>query len=276
MENSEPQWLDMSGHPTFQTVTRIRFPNVEGHATGFFYNSRGTTYLVTNRHVLIGEEYDNPESIRIFTREVDSINNREFHDIELSEGEGDDWFSHPQGEVVDIAVIPLEFNLDSINPRIGIDDERPPKTGSLAFNSDSILSEKDRVLPGDRCQIVGYPGQYVDQVYDFPVVRNAIVSTQYGLPYNQMPQFLTDARMHPGTSGSPVLAGPVTLITHGGIDLWGPAYKLLGVHSATLQQSTAPEDSPWLDLNTAWYAELIDETLQSVEGDNPGDDESDR
>lgn len=267
MNEGSTEWFQPSTHPIYQTVTRIRFPHQEGHATGFFYNSDNSTYLVTNRHVF-DESEDNGESsdsIRIFTRSVDAIQQREYHDLSISEGENEDWFSHPSDSNIDIAAIPLDFELDSVNHRIGIYDERPPETGSLAYNDDSILSEKSRVLAGDRTQIVGYPGHYTDQMYDFPVTRNAIVSTQYGFPYNGVPAFLTDARMHPGTSGSPVLAGPVTLITHGGIDLWGPAYKLLGIHSSTLLQPVEENERRWLDLNTAWYAELIEEIVRSIE-----------
>lgn len=264
MTDSTPSWLNLTLHPILLTVTRIKFPSKDGHATGFFYNSDNNTYLVTNKHVIENEEEKTPDSIRIFTRSFESLGNRDYHDLSLSEQEGEDWFSHPSNPDIDVAVIPLDFELDSINHRIGIDEQRPSETGSLAFNVDSILSEKSRVMAGDRTQIIGYPGQYVDQVYDFPVIRNAITSTQYGFPYNGMPIFLTDAMMHPGTSGSPVLAGPVTLITHGGIDLWGPAYKLLGVHSATLQQPMAEDGRRWLDLNTAWYAELVEEIIQSV------------
>lgn len=263
MSDSSPAWLNFSVHPLYQSVTRIRFPNEEGHATGFFYNSSESTYLVTNRHVVERDDGEDPDSMRIFTRPLESIGKREFHDLDLSGGKGNDWAIHPSSSGIDIAVLPLPFDLDSINPRIGIDDERDPQTGCLAFNQKSILSEKDRVLAGDRCQVVGYPGQYVDQSFDFPVTRNAIVSTQYGLPYNGDPQFLTDARMHPGTSGSPVVAGPVTLINHGGIDLWGPAYKLLGVHSSTLRQPLG--ERHWLDLNNTWYAELIEEIIQSTD-----------
>lgn len=261
---STPDWYQPTTSPIFLTVTRIRFPGSEGHATGFFYNQNGSTYIVTNRHVLWREDGGNLDSVRIFTRQVDSLGNREYHDLSLSKGQGQDWFTYPSDSNSDIAVIPLDFELDCVNPRIGIDDKRPPKTGSLAFNEDSILSEKERVRAGDRTQIVGYPGRYVDQAYDFPVVRNAIASTQYGFPYNGAPIFLTDARMHPGTSGSPVLAGPVTLMTHGGIDLWGPAYKLLGVHSATLQQFVSEGEERWLELNTAWYAELIEEIIEAI------------
>ena len=251
-------------HPLYQTVSRIRFPHQEGHATGFFYSSEdnNNSYFVTNRHVVEDTEAD---SMRIFTRSSENIESRDYHDLSISDGEGVDWFSPNGGANVDVVVLPLDFGLDSINPRIGIDDERPPETGSLAFNSDSILSEKSRVLAGDRTQIIGYPGHFVDTTFDFPVTRNAIVSSQYGFPFNGVPAFLTDARMHPGTSGSPVVAGPVTLITHGGIDLWGPAYKLLGVHSSTLRQPTSDtDDNRWLDLNIAWYAELIEETIQNI------------
>lgn len=267
MSEPSPDWYSPSAHPIYQTVTRIRFPNNEGHATGFFYNTENNTYLVTNRHVLDENEDsdNNPDSVRIFTRSVDAIQQREYHDLPLAGGENEDWFSPPSDSGIDIAVVPLNFELDSVNHRIGIYDERPPETGSLAYNNDSILSEKSRVLAGDRTQIVGYPGHYTDQLYDFPVTRNAIASTQYGFPFNGAPAFLTDARMHPGTSGSPVLAGPVTLMTHGGIDLWGPAYKLLGIHSSTLLQPVEDGERRWLDLNTAWYAELIEETVRSIE-----------
>ncbi|USZ71999.1 S1 family peptidase [Natronosalvus halobius] len=262
MSANSPDWLQNSTHPLYTTVTRIRFPHEEGHATGFFYNSGEQTYLVTNRHVLNWGEKDSPDSMRIFTRELKNLGERQFHDIDLSKGDGSNWYSHPHGSAIDVVVIPLDFKLDSINPRIGISNERPSETGSLAFNNESILSQKERVLAGDRSQVIGYPGQYIDQNSDFPVTRNAIISTQYGMPYNGNPIFLTDARMHPGTSGSPVLAGPVTLINYNGIDLWGPAYKLLGVHSATLRQIDVNNENHWLDLNTAWYAELIEETIQ--------------
>ncbi len=263
MKNQLSEWYDPSANPVYQTITKIRFPRQQGHATGFFYNSDDKTYLVTNRHVVSpdDDEVQDPDSIRIFTRPVDSLGDREYHDISLNEGEGKSWFTHPIHDA-DIAVLPLDFELDCVNHRIGIDEERPVETGSLAYNEDSILSEKDRVLPGNRAQVVGYPGDYVDQQYGFPVTRNAVVSTQYGFPFDGNPIFLTDARMHPGTSGSPVVAGPETLIIHGGLDLWGPAYKLLGVHSATLQQSTVDKDDErMLELNTTWYAELIEEIL---------------
>ena len=266
MSDSAPSWVHLSLHPLYQTVTRIRFPHQDGHATGFFYNSQdedSTTFLVTNRHVV---ENSGADSVRIFTRSLNAPQERDHHGLPISGGEGSDWYSPPSGSDVDVALIPLDFELDSINPRIGIDDERSVETGSLAFNIDSILSEKSRVLAGDRSLVVGYPGHFVDNMFDFPVTRNAIVSSQYGFPYNGNPIFLTDARMHPGMSGSPVIAGTVTLITHGGIDLWGPAYKLLGVHSSTLRQPMSDtEDNRWLDLNTAWYAELIEETIQSEE-----------
>jgi len=263
-------WYSGGINPIYQTVTRIRFPHEQGHATGFFYNFDDSTYLVTNRHVVERQDTDTdrPESIRIFTRSIEPLTERDYHGISLTDGAGDDWYMHPLHDA-DIAVLPLDLNLDCVNHRIGIAEERPPQTGSLAYNEESILSQKDRVRPGNRSQIVGYPGHYVDHEHDFPVTRSSIVSSQYGLPYNGEPIFLTDARMHPGTSGSPVIAGPLTLISYNGIDLWGPAYKLLGVHSATLEQSTLDDDSRMLELNTAWYAELIEETLLLKDADIP-------
>jgi hypothetical protein len=74
--------------------------------------------------------------------------------------------------------------------------------------------------------------------------------------------FLTDANLHPGTSGSPVITKPKSAW----VDdkrytniMTGTNYFLLGAHSATLGATPAGKQEIPLGLGAAWYADLIEE-----------------
>jgi len=85
-----------------------------------------------------------------------------------------------------------------------------------------------------------------------PVVRQASVASCYGVRFQGLGYFLTDARMHRGSSGSPVLAR-VEPVTPG-----RPHWCLLGVHSSRMvmaTRDTALDES--LGLNCAWYADVL-------------------
>jgi hypothetical protein len=84
------------------------------------------------------------------------------------------------------------------------------------------------------------------------VVRQASVASSYGVRFQGLGYFLTDARMHRGSSGSPVLAR-VELATDG-----RPRWCLLGVHSSRMDMASrdAAQDES-LGLNCAWYADVL-------------------
>ena len=55
-----------------------------------------------------------------------------------------------------------------------------------------------------------YPlGQYYDDVFNLQVVRNGTVASAYPMRFRGQPYFLIDARLHEGTSGSPVNSSSV-------------------------------------------------------------------
>ena len=266
--------------PIFATTTPIRYKSVEGGGTGFFLNHNGETYLVTNRHVVDPED-ESPDQARIWFRNYRDIANTNHFDISLSGGDSKDWFGHPESADIDLAVIPLDTRLSSVDD-VGSQNHM---TGSLAFTRQHYIHENISV--DNRVVILGYPGDFVDKTTLFPVRRNALISSPYGTRFNGSPFFVTDARMHPGTSGSPVLmqAGGMMMTSGDVPEERSKGVYLLGVHSATFYRSergeSENEDQLWsethddsengdeqptkYELNVAWYPELIDDVLQQID-----------
>jgi len=111
----------------------------------------------------------------------------------------------------------------------------------------------DPVEVGRSVLIVGFPLGFHDTLHHLPVVRQSIIASAFGLRFQGLGYFLTDARTHRGTSGAPVVMR----------DLDAPAdaplpWKLLGVHSARLDMAgrdLVQDES--LGLNCAWYADML-------------------
>ena len=102
--------------------------------------------------------------------------------------------------------------------------------------------------------IVGFPLGFYDTVHHLPVARQAAIASAFGVRFQEKGFFLTDARMHRGASGAPVV------MRHEDGDPKLP-WRLLGIHSARFDVSTREEgEDESLGLNCAWYADVL-ETL---------------
>ncbi len=107
---------------------------------------------------------------------------------------------------------------------------------------------------GSSVLIVGFPLGFHDTLHHLPVVRQAVVASAFGMRFQGLGYFLTDARTHRGTSGSPVVLRDPS-VTAGEGDL---PWKLLGVHSASLDMSGRDRvQDETLGLNCAWYADML-------------------
>ncbi len=107
---------------------------------------------------------------------------------------------------------------------------------------------------------MGYPMGFYDSTHNLPLFRNAMIATTFKVGFQRSPQFLTDANLHCGTSGSPVFTKPKStwVDDEGNTNLVpGGVYYLVGVHSGVLSASSTRGQS--LGLGAAWYIELVEE-----------------
>ncbi len=229
-------------------VTRVTTnfgPNLLTHATGFFFEREGRLFLITSRHVLLdAPSGHHPDRVEIELH-IDAGNVAQtvmfsiplYRDGQSLWREGSD-----SAGAIDVAVLPLE--------RAAL----PQGMLFQAFRPDQMLRSLDLVELGAAVLIVGFPLGVHDTLHHLPVARQAVVASAFGIRFQGKGCFLTDARLHRGTSGAPVvarIAGP----GDGRSDF---PWTLLGVHTARLDLShrDASQDES-LDLNFAWYADIL-------------------
>lgn len=214
-------------------------------ATGFFFERDARLFLVTCRHVLLDEaNHHRPDRLEIELH-VDPTNSVavSYLSMPLYDGGHPTWRQcNDAGGAVDIVAV--EIHRPALPETILIS----------AFTAAHLPAELDRFEVGHPVLIVGFPLGFHDSLHHLPVARQAVIASAFGIRFQGQGYFLTDARMHRGTSGAPVVAR-VTAERSGRGDL---AWMLLGVHGARMDVSDrdVAQDAR-LDLNCAWYADAL-------------------
>lgn len=212
-------------------------------ATCFFFQRGERLYAVTSRHVVHDEPTAHfPDRVELVLH-VDAKNLTRtevlslplYRDGKAVWRQGADSF----GEV-DVAV--LEIDRGAISPR----------TVMCPFRPEHLQRAYDGVEVGARLLVVGFPLGFYDTVHHLPVVRHAIIASAFGVRFQGEGYFLTDGRMHRGSSGAPVVMRRR--------DLPGDPmpWRLLGVHAGRMDmgsRDTAQDET--LGLNCAWYADML-------------------
>jgi len=229
-------------------LTSARVSTFEGaraltNASGFFFERDGRLYLVTSRHVLLDEASGHtPDRIEIELH-TDAVNLTQSSGLSVllyRDGRAIWHQAQDSGGEIDVAVVELE--------RTAL----PPNTQLRAFTPEHLLDSLDDVHIGSALTILGFPLSFHDTVHHLPIARQATLASSLGLRFQGQGYFLTDARMHRGASGAPVL-------------LYTPRprseplpWKLVGVHSARMDMGTRDlvQDEA-LGLNMAWYADIL-------------------
>jgi Trypsin-like peptidase domain len=214
-------------------------------ASAFFFLREERLFLVTSRHVLIDEpskHFPSRIEIELHIDELNLTQSVQYSVLLYRDGKSV-WSqgSDPAGEI-DVAV--LELDRQSL----------PKSLVMRAFTPQHLQNSLQDIEVGSALLILGFPLSFHDTLHHLPVVRQAIISSSFGLRFQGQGYFLTDARTHRGTSGAPVvMRAPASAVD--GSDL---PWKLLGVHSARLDMDTRePEHDESLGLNLAWYADIL-------------------
>jgi len=215
------------------------------NATGFFFERDGRLFLVTNRHVVLDEASNHrPDRLEIELHiDPENVAVTTHFSIPLYRGTQPVWREgiDPAG-TVDVVALQLE--------RAAL----PEKLLLQPFTSNHLIEQLNKIEVGTRVLIVGFPLGFHDTWHHLPVVRQAVIASAFGLRFQGQGYFLTDAQMHRGTSGAPVVAR-VTTQRSGRGDL---PWMLLGVHAARMDVTNRDiEQDERLNLNCAWYADII-------------------
>ena len=234
--------------PLLLTCTRIAtFAGDTGltSATGFFLVRNQRLFLVTSRHVFIDVEANHtPDriTIELHVNRADmaaagTVSIPLYHDgLSLWRQATDS-----AGEV-DVAAIEVDQNA------------LPADAVYCAFTPEHIAIDEDLIEVGAPLLVIGFPLGFHDALHHMPVVRRASLASSYGLRFQGMGYFLTDARTHRGTSGAPV----VIRVPGGGARPGSVSCHLLGIHSSRFDMATRdPVEDEALGLNCAWYSDVL-------------------
>ena len=182
----EGEHLDASGKPVISIGT--------GFVVTYKWNEKEGLFLVTNKHVL-----KDAKKIRFFFIQSDGKSpllgktyNIEMDNVQTM------WFGHPNDKI-DVAIMPLS----------GVFNEVQKRKWQIFYKtlSKDIMPTPEQAKDLDAVEdivFVGYPSGIYDTVNYLPVVRRGTTATPPSVDYRGLPQFLIDASVFPGSSGSPV------------------------------------------------------------------------
>jgi S1-C subfamily serine protease len=228
-------------------LTTARISTFDGQrpltgASGFFFEREDRLFLVTSRHVMIDEpsrHFPNRIDLELHTDATDLTRSIGLSVMLYRDGKSVWRQGSDSGGEIDVAVIELE--------RAAL-----PRSGVLrVFTPAHLQRSLQEVEVGASVLIVGFPLGFHDALHHLPVVRQAVIASAFGVRFQGLGYFLTDARTHRGTSGAPVVMRSPTSD--------GPLpWKLLGVHSARMDMGGRDlELDETLGLNCAWYADIL-------------------
>jgi hypothetical protein len=211
--------------------------------SGFFFERSGKLFLVTSRHVFFDEAAGHLPDRLEFVVHTDASNLTAWHVVSLPLYAGGvaAWKqAKDSGGEIDVATLEVPKAL------------LPPAAVLSCFSPESLPKDFSGVEAGSPLLLVGFPLGFYDTVHHLPVVRQAVIASAYGVRFQGQGFFLTDARMHRGASGAPVVLRSAD--AGAGARQW----KLLGVHSSRLDMKNRDlvEDES-LGLNCAWYADIL-------------------
>jgi S1-C subfamily serine protease len=211
-------------------------------ATGFFFERDGRLFVVTSRHVVVdAPSHHHPDRIEL-TLHLDALDLTRYTAVSLPlyENQKSRWRQgKDSGGEIDVAVLEV--------------DRKALPAGAVlrAFTLAHMQGALEEVGIGRPLLVVGFPLGFFDTVHQLPVARTGAVASAFGVRFQGEGFFLTDARIHRGASGAPVVmrdpGGDATL-----------PWKLLGIHSSRLDMATREQGvDESLGLNCAWYADIL-------------------
>jgi hypothetical protein len=275
--------LPAAGSPIASTWVHatVRVENDWGRGgTGFLiirkmYEKQGKVFLITNKHVvhLDPQMRRDASALKMFVnvREKNGTVRGTTFQVLLNEGGHPLWREHPHPDVDVLAVDVTSF----VNSQPNLEN----KGAEYSFFALPDVLKREEITEGEEVLVIGYPlGLYHARTHS-PLVRQGIIATKIGERINvrihqlsgetrrvEVPGFLVDASIIPGSSGSPVVLKPtVGRRVRDQIVMETAKPYLLGIVSATEMAALRLESTlfPALaGLGIVFDAETIRETIE--------------
>lgn len=224
-------------------ITTFAAGQVLTSASGFFYRRGERVHLISNRHVFAdAENAHHPDSVEIGVHtDAQDLTRHAVLTLPLWRDGRPLWSEFSDsGDVVDIAALEIPAS------------RWPVGAAPTAFDETHLEARNEQVALGDALVIAGFPLGFFDTVFHLAVARSATIASAYGVRFQGRGYFLTDARTHRGSSGSPVVRRRL----HDGES--SPSWQLVGVHSTRMDMRNRDHSQDEsLGLNCAWYADVL-------------------
>lgn len=227
-------------------ITTFVGSQVKTCASGFFFRRGDRLFLVSNRHVFADADSSHfPDRIEIgLHTDAQNLTRHAVVSLPLYRDGLSQWRDAvDSGGAVDVAVLAI--------PPTSL----PAEAVLLAFDETHLEARGEDIVIGDALTIAGFPLGFHDTVHHLAVARSASLASAYGVRFQRQGCFLTDARTHRGSSGSPVVRRRA-----GGHQPASSSigWQLLGVHSTRMDMRDRDQvQDESLGLNCAWYADVL-------------------
>jgi len=188
------------------TYIESSFPKEKTSGTGFLYLSAtdagNQLFLVTNRHVVEDNSRGgqaNKLVVKFIKADADGKPDLgKFTYVNFDEFTLSHWIGHPDPEI-DLVIIPIGRYVEALN-KMGQNPYFKYLTKDIVFQvgANPELDALEEVL------FVGYPNGLFDAVNHLPLFRRGITASSVNIDFDGKPNFIIDAGVYPGSSGSPV------------------------------------------------------------------------
>ena len=264
------------------TIIQIDTQSYSTQGTGFHYSRLGPKdgegpqwrtiegmWIVTNRHVLIpkeGAREVSPSRIIFNLRRLNESGLMCWEPVSLlPEKIAESAKFHPNNSI-DVAMLDIS---EPFTSRVqGGEQYVTP----YFLSADNFAGKNNiEVEASSDVLVVGYPRGFYDNVNLFPIIKSGIIASRWGVGFRGQPNFLIDAKLFPGSSGSVVLSKPIDMVIKNGQMMYSKEkqFAFLGIFSGEPWVEENPVEvgdliitqKSGFDLGVVWYAELVEEIL---------------
>lgn len=225
--------------------------------TGFIVNhpvseNRSVALLVTCKHVLFNGA--GHVTLTFNKKETEGASSVKLGDtVKIGPTNYNDAYVEHEDTGIDIAVVNISSIIEN-NPLIFYKSLREENWAD--FNDEKLIPTADVIF-------VGYPIGFSDQLNNLPISRAGKIASHPRVDFNGKPEYLIDAQVFPGSSGSPVFT-----VLNGNYHFCGVVGKSIShtVPVENIKVATGQVVQDFIGLGVVYKPNAVMDVIRSVAG----------